>query len=172
MALASTGPLALPVQRARKLLAASASWQALVGHAGDATSAEAFIYDTDRTWEWGDADKGTPTTDVWAAVALGDGLGALPGTAVFSGSVIWHIEVPVPTEYRNNDSLAFTYFDNQLGAILGEMIAAATADVSNLYLAARWGELHVERYRVPEADRESDGDRIWADVTVPWGPKG
>jgi len=171
MTLAASGVRSLVVQRGRKLLAASSTWQTWTGHAGDATNAEAHVHDFEKAWAVTD-EKDTPETDVCAIVDLA-GCTALPTTRVYAGEVRIRIEAPVLAAYADSPSEAFRDFENRVGAIFDELLTASRADTTNTYLALREEGCRAEPcLRVNETEADSDGDRMVADLVLAFGPRG
>ena len=171
MALAASGHRSLIVQRARKLLAASSTFQTWTGHAANATNAELHITDFELTWS-SNEDKDTAETDVTAVV---DVLGTRPltGSRIYAGEVKIRIEAPVAAAYLTSPSEAFRDFENSFGAVFDDMLTSARADVTNTYLNVREEDSRAEAcFRVSEGEADSDGDRMVGDIVLAFGPKG
>jgi len=161
----ATGPLSLPLENLRTLLANSATFKTWVG-AADVTAAK------DRIYLAGVA--GTAYTRPYAVV-MQAGAGGLERVAeadgaakrfIASGRLLLALEDDVPSDYQSSYADAELDFTNTIGAIISEMEALAG---TSGFLAVKHIAIHSGPARSDADEKSSTGDYYQIVLEVEWG---
>ena len=168
MALAASGVFSEALAKAKKLVGQCTAWQTWTGDTGDETAATLHIAEYEKLWTEAEVAAGR---DVRCMIRLA-GARFVPGSAVLAGEIEVHFEAPVSAIYAADVEQAFREFNNNLAAVLAEMVQDSLDDVSGNLMFIRGGEMSGgEAFRTPESARETDDDVIWAEVRFPFGQK-
>lgn len=174
--LAATGPLSLPREHARTLLANLATWQTIT-NADDATEAKDNIYidevQLDKTRELEpQLTKLRPF-----ALVFHPPEGALSASKISTGtfagfrrSGIVHIAIEIAVAEQDIDTReASTEFSNKLGALISELLdkVHTTAD-GNDYLMVQDVDIVEGPFRSAEEEIQTLGDYYWAIIQLEW----
>lgn len=156
MSLAYTGNFALPIQYARATLAASTTWQGILG-ASNASDALAKMF----TGETDENAAGDARPRALIDIAGSYSSDKVSSTGFLHGSEIEVVfEIDTPAAYQGDSSRreARVWFYNLLGAILAEMEA----------LAGQAGYLNILNFREQNTGRvdpkENNGDDFWVSI--------
>lgn len=154
-----------PINDGRALLAASTTFQTLVG-ADDATAALESIFRAGMT---PDVAGSRPFALLMQGSQRNLSQNSSSGYANH-GSLYLHLEVDVPDDHLGETAAkweaAELWFFGQLGNILNEMLALSQAGG---YLAVREAQAIVAGVRPDKTQRETDGDFFWARWELLWG---
>ena len=168
MTLAASGGFSKFLERAKKTLGQCTAWQTWTGDTGDETAATLHIAEYEKLWTEAEVAAGR---DVRAMISV-EAMRLIPMTSVWTGTLVYHFEMPVAAGYVNDPEQAFRDFNNNCAAVVAEMVADGRADTTGLLLALREeGMTQDGPWRTPEAQRETDDDVIWMDWRIPAGLK-
>jgi len=162
MALSASGPLSLPLENLRALLAASSNFQSWVG-AANAEEAKASIHLV--------AVEGTPSRpfaliaqgDSWEREASADGA---KKHFEASGELFLLFEADISEPYQGDPRDAELEFTNAVGAIVSDMESLAGSDG---YLAVRRIGLKEGPARSQGDEKSGSGDYYQIIFSVEWG---
>ena len=182
MAIEPTGPVSLPLENLRLLVAACPAFQAWAGDAtAEAAKAHVHLVDLPPAEDAGgytraelaelmplavvdefalDGDR--PGGDAWSSDR--NGLGAF----VDSGKLLLRFEAAVPEEDANDPAAAKLKFYNAVGAVLQDMkgLGGGDADYLSIHRIVRYHPAT----RTPVESENAQGDVFRVSYVVFWGP--
>ena len=159
MSVAPTGIVCLPVYYAQQTLAASATFQGLMGVSSAAAAAAKIFFGETNENEDGDLRPRALLDHIGQI-----GFDKITTTGFIGGGTVEAvIEVPTPPQYEAVVREARKWFYNQIGAVLSELFA----------LAGQAGYLNILNYRIDTIGRadpkDNDGANFWiCDMDLVW----